>query len=344
VSPATRPGVFVVLSAYNGARYIGEQIESIRRQTFRDWVLVVRDDGSSDGTAEIVEQFAGADSRVKLLRDGRGNLGPAASFGALLEHAATEGASYVALSDQDDVWREDKLEQQLDVLQANEASSGAGAPLLVHSDLEVVDSELRPVHPSYFQFQRLEAAPAEPLRSVLLQNFVTGCTTVINRALLRLAIPIPRVVMHDWWLAQCAAALGTIRVLPEATVQYRQHGANAIGSRGFAQLYWDAVRNPRRWWAQGGANFADAGWQICELAARLEALPADAPMNPGARELVRQACAALYQAGPWRRCREVSALGIRPRSLLAPIFFYLRILIGIRESPVTGNGGRRPAA
>ncbi|MGN6391378.1 MAG: glycosyltransferase family 2 protein [Gemmatimonadales bacterium] len=337
-------GLYIVLSSYNGAQYLLEQIESIRGQSLSGWTLTVRDDGSSDDTPALLERLARADHRIRLLEDGRGNLGPAASFGALLEHANTQAADYIALADQDDVWHPDKLERELRLIQALEASTGASHPLLVHSDLEVVDRDLRLVHPSYFRFQRLDESPAEPLRRLLLQNFVTGCTAVMNRALLRLALPIPQVVMHDWWLAQCAAALGTLHVLPEATVRYRQHGANAVGSRGFAQLYRDAVGNPRRWWAQSRANFADAGAQVCELAARLADLPADTPTNPGAGDLVRQACQALYEPGPLRRCLEVSALGIRPRSLLAPVFFYLRILAGIRESPAGRDGGRRPAA
>jgi rhamnosyltransferase len=326
--------VFIVLSCYNGARYIGEQIESIRQQTFRDWTLLVRDDGSSDSTLEIVEGFARADSRIRLLPDRRGNLGPPASFGALLEHALERQAAYVAISDQDDVWRPDKLERQLDLLRAHEASVGMGHPALVHSDLTVVDSDLRPIHASYFRYQRLEHVTADPLRRLLLQNFVTGCTAMLNRALLRLAVPVPSVVMHDWWLAQCAAALGSILFLPTSTVLYRQHGANAIGSRGATQLYLDAFRSPLEWWARGGQNFADAGTQICELANRLGALPADVPVHPGARALVQRACVALRgELGPLRRCREVSVLGIRPRSLTVPFFFYLRMLVGLPGAP-----------
>jgi hypothetical protein len=328
------PDVCIVLSSYNGAKYLGEQIESIRQQSFRDWTLLVRDDGSSDATPELLQQFARADSRISLLRDERGNLGPVASFGALLNHARERRTAYVALSDQDDVWRADKLERQLDLLRAHEASAGVGHPTLVHSDLTVVDSDLRPIHASYFRYQRLDHVTADPLRRLLLQNFVTGCTAVLNSALLRVAVPVPSVVMHDWWLAQCAAALGSILVLPTSTVLYRQHGANAVGSRGATQLYLDAFRSPLEWWARGGQNFAGAGTQICELANRLGALPADVPVNPGARALVQRACVALRgELGPLRRCREVSVLGIRPRSLTVPFFFYLRMLVGLPGEP-----------
>jgi rhamnosyltransferase len=326
--------VIIVLSSYNGANYIGEQIESICRQTFRDWILLVRDDGSSDSTPEIVQRFASTDSRISLQPDRRGNLGPIASFGVLLEHALARQGAYVALSDQDDVWCPDKLERQLELLRGHDKLKGPGHPTLIHSDLAVVDSDLRPIHSSFLGYQRLEHVGADPLRRLLLQNFVTGCTVMLNRALLRLAVPVPRVVMHDWWLAQCAAALGSILFLPEATVLYRQHGGNALGSRGAMQLYFDALRRPLQWWTRGGREFAAASMQVCELATRLGALSAELPVDPAARGLVQQACVALRGGlGPLRRCREVSRLKIRPRSLTVPVFFYLRLLVGLPEGP-----------
>jgi hypothetical protein len=324
--------VVIVLSTFNGARYLGEQIESIRRQTFRDWRMLVRDDGSSDSTRAIVERFARADGRISLLSDGRGNLGAVASFGALLDHALARQAPYIALTDQDDVWLAEKLERQLEVLRANEAVKGAGHPTLVHSDLAVVDSQLHRIHPSFLRYQRLEHVATDPLRRLLLQNFVTGCTVMLNRALLRLALPVPRVVMHDWWLAQCAAALGSLLFVPEPTVLYRQHGGNLLGSRGFLQLYVEALRNPVQWWMRGGRIFAEVSGQVCELAQHLGSLPADVHVEPGARELVQQACVALRGGlGPLRRCRQISSLGIRPPSLTVPFFFYLRMLMGLPE-------------
>jgi hypothetical protein len=341
--------VVVVLSCYQGARYIGEQIESIRRQTYRDWTLLVRDDGSSDSTPEIVRGFAREDARVSLLTDGRGNLGPLGSFAVLLDHALERQAAYVALSDQDDVWRADKLERELALLRAHEASSGTEHPTLIHSDLAVVDRDLRPIHPSYLRFQRLQHVADDPLRRLLLQNFVTGCTVVINRALLAVATPVPSVVMHDWWLAQCAAALGTILFLPEPTVLYRQHGTNTLGSRGATQLYLDALRAPLRWWGLGGRNLAASSAQVAELAGRLRALPAGVEVAPDALALIEHASVALRgPLSPVRRCREVRRLGIRPPSLTLPFFFYLRMLAGLpdesdrRLSPGGGRGAAAP--
>jgi rhamnosyltransferase len=295
-----------------------------------------------------VRGFAREDARIGLLTDGRGNLGPLGSFGVLLEHALEREAAYVALSDQDDVWRADKLEHELALLRAHEASAGPGHPTLVHSDLAVVDCDLHPIHPSYLRYQRLQHVAHDPLRRLLLQNFVTGCTVVLNRALLEVATPVPPVVMHDWWLAQCAAALGTVLFLPEPTVLYRQHGANTLGSRGATQLYLDALRAPLRWWALGGRNLAASGAQVSELAARLHALPAGVEVAPDALALVEHASMALCGSlGPVDRCREVRRLGIRPPSLTLPFFFYLRMLAGLPDESdrhLARGGGRGAAA
>ncbi|HEX6107227.1 MAG TPA: glycosyltransferase family 2 protein [Gemmatimonadales bacterium] len=324
--------LLVLLSTYNGARYLAEQIESIRGQIWTGWELVVRDDGSTDGTIELVEEFARRDRRIRLWRDGRGNLGPAASFGALLEHAWAGGATYAALADQDDVWMPDKLQRELALLQAHEAAGEPDHPLLVHTDLTVVDDRLRTLHPSFLRHQRLEHVRTDPLRRLLVQNFVTGCTVVVNRALLRAAIPVPPVVMHDWWLAQCAAALGTILFLPEPTVRYRQHGGNALGGRGALRLYADAVRRPAEWWVRGRRGLAAGKDQASELARRLEVLAGMVPVDPRTTDLVRRYAAALDgSVGPLRRLREIRRLRVRPRSLFSPLF-YLRVLAGFSKA------------
>jgi glycosyltransferase involved in cell wall biosynthesis len=324
------PRLVIVLSAYNGAQHIGAQIESIQAQSVTDWGLLVRDDGSADDTVGIVERFACLDDRVRLCRDGRGNLGSAASFGVLLEYAWECGADFVALADQDDVWVPDKLERQLAVLVEHQAQFGPGHPALVHSDLAVVDKDLRPLHPSFLRRQRLEHVASNPMSRLLAQNFVTGCTIVLNRSLLGAAVPLPRVVMHDWWLAQCAAAFGTLLFLPDATVQYRQHSANVVGSRGVLRLYVDALRRPLSWWVKGRRNLAAAVDQSCELAARLEALGIQGSANP-AGDLVVDYCEALRSpTGRFQRLHSVRRLGVRPQSLFYP-GYYLRVLAGLPD-------------
>ena len=335
--PGEAPSLVILLSSYDGERFIAEQIESIRRQTVTRWLLLVRDDGSTDRTVEIVERLAARDARITLLRDGRGNLGPAQSFGALMEAALERGANHVAFADQDDVWREDKLALELEVLGQLEATAGREVPLLVHSDLAVVDESLHVIHPSFQEFHGLRYDPGAPLRVLLVQNVVTGCACVANRSLVRAAVPLPRVVMHDWWLALVAATLGRIRRNPVATVLYRQHGGNAAGGPGRLRTLLEAARRPAGWWRRGQAGFSASVLQAADLAAQVERDHRSAAPDSGYRAMLRGYRAAFGpEVGPLRRLGAVWRLGVRPASALGlPVFFWLRVLLhsGLSAEP-----------
>lgn len=220
----------ILLATYNGAEYLPELLESLDQQSLQDWRLIVRDDGSTDETVRIIKTWAdGRERPVRIIDDGRGPLGACGNFDALLEHSQ---APYFALCDQDDVWLPTKLADLLARLQKVEAQKSDAVPVLVHSDLRVVDQRLNPVHPSFKRYMRIGTPPSGRMRRrLLVYNTVTGCASIGNAALRRAALPIPpEAVMHDWWLALVAAMFGEIVYLPEATVLYRQHGLNSIGA------------------------------------------------------------------------------------------------------------------
>lgn len=332
--PARRPGgeggVVIVLSSYNGAAFVAEQLESICRQTYPRWTLLVRDDGSTDDTVRMVESLAASEPRIALIRDGLGNLGPAQSFGALLQVALTRGAEYVACADQDDVWEADKLDVQLEAMRSREATVGRTRPVLVHTDLAVVDESLRLLHPSFLAYQGLDGPREAALERLLTQNFVTGCTTLVNRSLLKAALPLPDVVMHDWWLALCAASMGELVYCPRATVRYRQHERNAAGSRWWVQVGLDAALHPLAWWRRSSAAFAATVTQAGALAARMEREAGPAPPDRGkARGIVRAYAEAFTgRRRALERLRIVRGQGVRPRtSLPFPFFFYARVAL-----------------
>jgi glycosyltransferase involved in cell wall biosynthesis len=322
-----------VLSSYNGEKFIAEQIESIREQTHTVWKLLVRDDGSSDRTTEILQAFSEVDDRIILLPDQRGNLGPATSFGILLEYALNNGADYVAMADQDDVWLPSKIAQELALMRRAEDQSGESGAILVHTDLTVVGEDLRLIHPSFLAYQGLRHVADSPLGTLLIQNFVTGCTTLINRPLLQLAVPLPRVIMHDWWLALCAAALGKICYLPEPMVLYRQHGTNAIGSAGRRQALWQSLRKPVDAWLQAGVVLEKALEQARELAKRVER---DGRRSSAAFEslrVLRDFYRAFTEEDGLTRLRVISRYNIRPRTFLPyPVRFYARVLLWSRAT------------
>ena len=225
----------VVLPTYNGAPYLEAQLASIHAQTFRPIRVLLRDDGSSDGTPELLQVLQQRYGAWLEVLPADGNLGCGGNVNRLLEATS---APYVALADQDDLWLPQKLEQALALMQQLERHHGAATPLLVHSDLELVDEAGAPLGCTYLQRQRLDPQRTAPV-DLALTNVVTGCTALLNRALLLKALPIPpQALMHDWWLALVASAFGQIALLEQPGVLYRQHSANVLGARGLGLAYW----------------------------------------------------------------------------------------------------------
>ena len=196
--------------------------------------------------------------------DGR-RRGAAGNFAWLLEEAKQAGADYVLLADQDDVWHVDKVARQVEALREAEAESGETVPHLVYCDAAVVDAARRPLHPSFLRHNRLPHRSAAPLKTLLGRSFVLGCACAVNRPLMELALPVPKVAAsHDWWLALCAATAGRIACLDAALLEYRRHAANASQA-----VFWDVL-------AGQPAGMAAA------VGDRLETLSAIARPGPGA--------------------------------------------------------------
>jgi len=218
----------IILPACNGGTYLSRQIESIQAQSFAGWNILTRDDGSSDATPEIIRKYADADERIRVISDDQGKLGVVQNFACLLGHT---GADHVMLCDQDDVWLPDKISKSLDHMRKMEKAS-PGLPILVHSDLRVVDSSLQEIAPSFGRFQHLNTESTGKIGRLLVQNVAVGCTMIMNRRLVDVSLPIPEsALMHDWWIALVACALGRVGYIDEPTVLYRQHGSNTLGSR-----------------------------------------------------------------------------------------------------------------
>lgn len=217
----------ILLATYNGARFLPEQLDSLFAQTFQDFRITALDDASTDGTRQVLEQYARQHPyrlQVQSAPEHTGN--PSLNFFQLL--AASTG-DYVMFCDQDDVWLPDKVHLSLAEMHRLEGRNPE-RPLLIHTDLSVVSEDLRELSSSFMRYQHLDPA-RHALPHLIVQNNVTGCTMLINRALReRLRVPEP-VYMHDWWIALTASALGEVGFLPQPTVLYRQHQRNVIGAR-----------------------------------------------------------------------------------------------------------------
>jgi len=229
-----RDTIHILLATYNGAPYLQEQLNSLLAQTHANWCLLIRDDGSTDSTPTILAGYQKRfPTRIKIVSSEKVNLGASGNFGALLA-AADADADYLMLCDQDDVWYPDKIERTLAEMRRLEKLHGITTPLLVHTDLAVVEKGLRSVADSLWRLQHSDPIGGKVLNRLLVQNVATGCTMMFNRALRDLALPVPpEAVMHDWWLVLVAAAFGEIGQVTMPTVLYRQHGANDVGARPF---------------------------------------------------------------------------------------------------------------
>ena len=229
MSGANGQSVLIAMTVYNAAANLDAQLRSIAAQDHRDWTLIVSDDGSQDGSAEIAQRFAQkAGARRAIVRQGPQE-GFAENFLSIVRDGWEPGLS-LAFSDHDDVWFPDRLSRGLRAL----AGVGADTPALYCSRTIITDAALRP----------LRLSPPRPrapsFRNALAQNIAAGNTILANPAAARLlhqaASRRPKIVSHDWWAYQIVTgAGGTILHDDAPTVLYRQHAANQIGANDSAR-------------------------------------------------------------------------------------------------------------
>lgn len=226
---ASVPEVEVLLATYNGERFLREQIDSILAQDYAGLRVLARDDGSEDGTRAILEEYSRSDeARFRVLPQSTPTGSAKGNFVRLMDAATAE---FVCFADQDDVWLQGKVRRTMDAMLRLRGRHGAETPLLVFTDLRVVDERLRAIAESMWEQAGIEPESIHRLERLLGQNVATGCTVMINRRMNELGRRMPReALMHDRWLGLLAAAMGAADFLSERTVLYRQHGANVIGA------------------------------------------------------------------------------------------------------------------
>lgn len=212
----------VLLSTYNGEKYISDQIESILAQSFETYSLLIRDDGSEDNTLRYLEKYAlKYPGKIRFITGS--NVGVKKSFFELLRKADSN-CSYYSFCDQDDWWLKDKLLRTVSTLNKEDPN----IPLLYFTPTFLTDKDLTEIkiwprcqkaRPSFF--------------NALAENIVVGTTATINnkaKDLLLLRKPdFQHMIMHDWWSYICISALGKVIFDEEPSVLYRQHDENLIG-------------------------------------------------------------------------------------------------------------------
>jgi len=223
-----KPMVDILLATYNGSMFLREQIDSLFKQTYKNIRICIRDDGSTDDTLSIIEEYQERFPNFIEIVPGGNHDGIAFNFSVLLSYSTTP---YVMFCDQDDVWLPDKVMVTLNKVQELERVYGSNIPILVHTDLKVVDEGLSTLGDSFWDYQKLNPRK-NTLNRLLVQNVVTGCSMMINRCLIKRCGKIPsNAVMHDWWIALVASSFGIISIVESTTVLYRQHSNNDTGAK-----------------------------------------------------------------------------------------------------------------
>lgn len=210
----------ICMTTYNGAEWLEEFLLSLRRQTHHKWRLLVSDDGSKDGSLDILCSFFNDDPNRLIVVD-RPCIGTGIvrNFHDVLKASQ---ADYVLLADQDDVWLPEKITTLFRAIEELEGSDKS--PALIFSDMVVVDEHLNILSNSWWKYSGAKPQWALSFRNLLCQNTVPGCSLIINRSLLHAALPIPvQALMHDWWLLLVCAIVGKTGYSPEKTVLYRRH-------------------------------------------------------------------------------------------------------------------------
>jgi glycosyltransferase involved in cell wall biosynthesis len=245
------PRVEILLATYNGERFLREQIDSLLQQDYGNFRVLARDDGSQDDTGIILQEyedrFPGQFSVVAGSGVSSGSAG--GNFSQLM---LASSADYVAFSDQDDVWTADKISRQMACMHRLEEQHGREKPLLVFTNLAVVNDDLSTRSPSFWAQQGILPERVHTLNHLLVQNVVTGCTSLINRPLLEYAETLaPGVFLHDRWIGLLACVFGKGEFLAETSVLYRQHGDNTIGAgerrRSIMMRFWNNARRRSQW-------------------------------------------------------------------------------------------------
>lgn len=234
--------VNIIMAAYNGEKYIKDQIESIIHNSFNNWILWIFDDGSTDETNLIIEDYIKQyPQKIKYCKNDL-NKGVTRNFLEGAKFAIDQNSQdvnvknlnhYYMFCDQDDVWMPEKIYKTLNQMKKAEKKFGCQKPIAVFTDAIVVDEKLNIQQASFYKTSKLNTNRRD-LPHMLMENKLIGCTVMFNETLADKLELIPKNARyHDWWIGLIASAFGYITYLKEGTLLYRQHGNNVVGNQNF---------------------------------------------------------------------------------------------------------------
>ena len=226
--------ISVCIATYNGERFIREQIDSILRQLSSDDEIIVSDDGSTDDTISIINSID--DKRIRVI-EGPRKQSPTSNFECALK--ASKG-DYIFMSDQDDVWKPNKVKICMEWLQRYDC---------VVSDAEVTDSSLNPLYPSLYAIMQVRQGR---IYNTIWKNGYTGCCMAFRRNVLEASLPFPKdIPMHDIWIGNVAAYKYNVMFIPDTLIYFRRHedttSCNGKGSKYSIwqqrEFRWSVIKN-----------------------------------------------------------------------------------------------------
>ena len=227
--------IAILLATYNSDRFLSEQIDSIISQTYKDWILYIRDDGSTDETKTLIEDYKSRwPDKIKLIVDDKGSLRSYMNFVELMKSVDAE---YYMFCDHDDVWLSNKIEISYERIK-NLERIYPSKPIVVHTDMKVVNQDLNVMSESFWKYSRLLPNHTS-FWELVCCNTVNGCTMLFNHlAKLSCNGNEPYCLMHDVLVAQSVSAQGgIISAIEEPMVLYRQHFDNVIGASNAKRTY-----------------------------------------------------------------------------------------------------------
>lgn len=243
----------ILLPVYNGESFLIEQIESIQNQTYKNFNIIIRNDGSTDNSQQIIDDLSKQYENIHVIKDNLGNLGLSKTLEILINSSSSD---YFMFCDQDDNWKENKIQISLKEMKELETLY-SNHPLLICTDSTCVDERKNVIAPSFFESQKYIDTTNNTIQLAAM-NVIQGNTCLMNKACKQYIIPFPKLVLYDHWAGIMISHYGKIKYVHQQTLWYRQHrgnvlGANQVGFKYFAKkvyhlkkqfnLYYSLIRH-----------------------------------------------------------------------------------------------------
>ena len=239
----------ILMATYNGEKFIREQIQSIIEQSYKNWTLLIRDDGSTDKTVEIINRMRSKDNRITLIQNTTNEHGAYKNFWYLLHYTKTlKKFDYYFFADQDDIWNKDKLKRMI----CFDESFSSNTPRLVYSDMQIIDADGNLILESLNNVMGI--GNISGLSLFFTHGYLWGCDVMINKALfdhvplLEIDNSYIDIMSHDNYYGKFAMLIGDIKFLPTACICHRRHNNNETGSYQMNLNFFSALRRAIQGW------------------------------------------------------------------------------------------------